>query len=84
MAALLVGVILLLYRASWEWWYRKHQDGRASTSRWANHAVIGLIALALIFSGLGLDLVAGLLAIAVGVLGVALIALAIQARRPSV
>lgn len=82
-ANVVVGLILLVYRAAWEWWYRTKGNRRSSVSRWSNHAVTGLIALALISAGLGFGILAGAFALAVGVLGLALIVVAVRRRQPS-
>ena len=72
MAAIVVGVAILVFRAVLEVIYRSRQPHTTATTpwRWRSHATMGLLGVAMIVSGFGAYFFGGLLAIGAAVLGV--------------
>jgi hypothetical protein len=64
------GVLLLLYRAGSEVAYQTRPSLHRPSTRWFNHAGLGLFGLAMILAGAGASVAAGAMVLAAGLTGV--------------
>jgi tetrahydromethanopterin S-methyltransferase subunit C len=63
------GALLFLYRAGWKVVYRTRPALHRTSTRWYNHAGLGLFGLAMILAGLGASTAAGAMVVAAGLTG---------------
>ena len=80
MGLVVTGALLLLYRAGWEVVYRMRPALQRTSTRWYNHAGLGLLGLAMILAGLGASAAAGATVVAAVLIGVLAVIRAVATR----